>query len=83
MSHFLERLTYLTRRRETFADGLCELRDEDRMWRKAIGSAGSTSQTCYLRVVSLPHPNGSRAFHFAVAQQGRRSATRRTGHFAL
>ena len=31
MSHFLERLTYLTRR-ETFADGLCELRDEDRMW---------------------------------------------------
>ena len=32
MSYFLERLTYLTRRRETFADGLCELRDEDRMW---------------------------------------------------
>jgi hypothetical protein len=28
MSHFLERLTYLTRRRETFADGLCELRDD-------------------------------------------------------
>ncbi len=32
MSHFLERLTYLTRRRESFADGLGELRDEDRMW---------------------------------------------------
>jgi nitrate reductase / nitrite oxidoreductase, alpha subunit len=32
MSHFLERLTYLTRRREAFADGLGELRDEDRMW---------------------------------------------------
>ena len=32
MSHFLERLTYLARRREPFADGLGELRDEDRMW---------------------------------------------------
>jgi hypothetical protein len=32
MSHFLERLTYLTRRRESFADGHGELRDEDRMW---------------------------------------------------
>ena len=32
MSHFLERLTYLSRRREPFADGLGELRDEDRMW---------------------------------------------------
>ncbi|MDI3468861.1 MAG: Respiratory nitrate reductase alpha chain [Pseudolabrys sp.] len=32
MSHFLERMTYLTRRRERFADGLGELRDEDRMW---------------------------------------------------
>ena len=32
MSHFLERLTYLSRRREAFADGLGELRQEDRMW---------------------------------------------------
>ena len=32
MSHFLERLTYLSRRREPFADGHGELRDEDRMW---------------------------------------------------
>jgi nitrate reductase alpha subunit len=32
MSHFLERLTYLARRREPFADGLGELRDEDRLW---------------------------------------------------
>jgi len=32
MSHFLERLTYLSRRRELFASGLGELRDEDRMW---------------------------------------------------
>jgi nitrate reductase alpha subunit len=32
MSHFLERLTYLSRRREPFAEGLGELRDEDRMW---------------------------------------------------
>jgi nitrate reductase / nitrite oxidoreductase, alpha subunit len=32
MSHFLERLTYLSRRRETFAGGHGELRDEDRMW---------------------------------------------------
>ena len=32
MSHFLERLTYLSRRREPFAGGLGELRDEDRMW---------------------------------------------------
>ena len=32
MSHFLERLTYLSRRREPFADGLGELRDEDRTW---------------------------------------------------
>ena len=32
MSHFLERLTYLARRRESFADGLGELRDEDRTW---------------------------------------------------
>ncbi len=32
MSQFLERLTYLSRRRETFADGHGELRDEDRMW---------------------------------------------------
>ena len=32
MSHFLERLTYLSRRRESFAGGLGELRDEDRMW---------------------------------------------------
>ena len=35
MSHFLERLTYLARRREPFADGLGELRDEDRMRRLA------------------------------------------------
>ena len=32
MSHFLERLTYLSRRRESFANGHGELRDEDRMW---------------------------------------------------
>ena len=32
MSHFLERLTYLSRRREGFAGGHGELRDEDRMW---------------------------------------------------
>jgi len=32
MSHFLERLTYLSRRRESFSDGHGELRDEDRMW---------------------------------------------------
>jgi len=32
MSHFLERLTYLARRREPFADGHGELRDEDRTW---------------------------------------------------
>ena len=32
MSQFLERLTYLTRRREPFAHGYGELRDEDRMW---------------------------------------------------
>ena len=32
MSQFLERLTYLSRRREPFADGYGELRDEDRMW---------------------------------------------------
>jgi nitrate reductase alpha subunit len=32
MSHFLERLAYLTRRREPFAGGYGELRDEDRMW---------------------------------------------------
>ena len=32
MSHFLERLTYLKRRREEFADGHGELRDEDRLW---------------------------------------------------
>ncbi len=32
MSQFLERLTYLARRREPFADGHGELRDEDRMW---------------------------------------------------
>ena len=29
MSHFLEHLTYLARRRESFADGLGELRDRD------------------------------------------------------
>jgi nitrate reductase alpha subunit len=32
MSQFLERLTYLSRRRESFAEGHGELRDEDRMW---------------------------------------------------
>ena len=32
MSHFLERLTYFSRRRESFAGGHGELRDEDRMW---------------------------------------------------
>ena len=32
MSHFLERLTYLSRRRESFAGGHGELRDEDRIW---------------------------------------------------
>lgn len=32
MSHFLERLTYLSRKREAFAGGHGELRDEDRMW---------------------------------------------------
>jgi nitrate reductase alpha subunit len=32
MSHFLERLTYFSRRRESFADGHGEVRDEDRMW---------------------------------------------------
>jgi nitrate reductase alpha subunit len=32
MSHFLERLAYLSRKREAFAGGHGELRDEDRMW---------------------------------------------------
>jgi nitrate reductase alpha subunit len=32
MGHFFDRLTYLKRRRGTFAEGLGELRDEDRMW---------------------------------------------------
>jgi nitrate reductase alpha subunit len=32
MSQFLERLTYFSRRREPFAGGHGELRDEDRMW---------------------------------------------------
>jgi nitrate reductase alpha subunit len=32
MSHFLDRLTYLSRRRESFAHGHGELRDEDRLW---------------------------------------------------
>ncbi len=32
MSHFLERLTYLSRKRESFAAGHGELRDEDRTW---------------------------------------------------
>ncbi len=32
MSHFLDRMTYLARRRGTFAGGLGELRDEDRIW---------------------------------------------------
>ena len=32
MSHFLERLTYLSRRREAFSGHHGELRDEDRMW---------------------------------------------------
>ncbi|MBX6329683.1 MAG: nitrate reductase subunit alpha [Pseudolabrys sp.] len=32
MSHFLERMTYLARRREPFANGHGELRDEDRLW---------------------------------------------------
>ncbi|MBN9491645.1 MAG: nitrate reductase subunit alpha [Alphaproteobacteria bacterium] len=32
MSHFLERLTYLSRKREPFAGRHGELRDEDRMW---------------------------------------------------
>jgi len=32
VSHFLERLTYLARLREPFADGHGELRDEDRRW---------------------------------------------------
>jgi nitrate reductase alpha subunit len=32
MSHFLERLTYLSRPREPFADGFGELRGEDRTW---------------------------------------------------
>ncbi|WP_407147127.1 nitrate reductase subunit alpha [Bradyrhizobium sp. ORS 86] len=32
MSHFLERLTYLSRKREPFAEGLGEVRDEDRTW---------------------------------------------------
>ena len=32
MSHFLERLTYLTREREPFAGGYGELRAEDRTW---------------------------------------------------
>lgn len=36
MSHFLERLTYLSRRRERFADGHGKLRDEDRTWEKTM-----------------------------------------------
>ena len=32
MSHFLERLTYFSRPRKPFADGLGEVRDEDRLW---------------------------------------------------
>ena len=32
MSHFMERLTYLSRKREPFSDGHGELRDEDRTW---------------------------------------------------
>jgi nitrate reductase alpha subunit len=32
VSHFLERLTYFSRRQEPFAGGYGELRDEDRLW---------------------------------------------------
>ncbi len=32
MSHFLERLTYLSRKREPFSEGLGETRDEARTW---------------------------------------------------
>ena len=39
MSHFLERLTYLSRRREPFAEGLGELRDEDRTWEEGYRAA--------------------------------------------
>ncbi len=35
MSHFLDRLTFFTRRREPFAGGLGELRREDRAWEEA------------------------------------------------
>src|SRR5689334_23701334 len=35
MSQFLERLTYLSRRRESFSHGLGEVRDEDRKWEDA------------------------------------------------
>ena len=48
MSHFLERLTYLSRRREPFAEGLGELRDEDGTWEEATGNAGSTTRSCYM-----------------------------------
>ncbi|MGE0523673.1 MAG: nitrate reductase subunit alpha [Variibacter sp.] len=38
MSHFLERLTYFSRRREAFSGNHGELRDEDRMWEEGYRS---------------------------------------------
>jgi Respiratory nitrate reductase alpha N-terminal len=44
MSHFLERLTYLSRKREAFADGHGELRDEDRTWEEGYRQRLATRQ---------------------------------------
>ena len=46
MSHFLDRLTFFTRRREPFAEGHGELRDEDRKWEEGYRRAGSTTRSC-------------------------------------
>jgi len=81
MSHFLERLTYLARQREPFADGLSELRDSGVCFCGRF--RGNNRHQADGPKWSKMTQNVSRAAKFAVAQQDRRSASRRIGHFAL
>ena len=46
MSHFLDRLTYFSQPRETFAQGHGETNGEDRTWEDAYRDRWRTTRSC-------------------------------------
>jgi hypothetical protein len=46
MSHFLDRLKFMSRVKSTFSDGHGAVVEEDRKWKTLTAAAGSTTRLC-------------------------------------